>query len=192
MPGDAYLWAWYYFPGPSDNITSLVTVAAFGLSADHCSLATACSPASRKAACFHHQSPPVHRCSAISPPPTSCITCTAPVAIQPIICFVASARFPVPTERREKDVEDQQSAASPKSSCFLVKKFLRESAFWSTCLCHAQLISRSLRASQVSPWLRLASTPTLSLLPAIYLTGCYNLPCECAQLPSGTAVILNS
>ena len=40
--------------------------------------------------------------------------------------------------------------------------------------------------------LRLASAPTLSLLPAIYLTGCYNLPCECAQLPSGTAVILNS
>ena len=153
------------------------------MSADHCSLATACSPASRKTVCFHHQSPSVHRCSAVPHPPKSCITCTAPVAIQPIICFIASARFRCSVLRR--------LLHRPSPAVFLVKKFLRESAFLSTCLCHAQLISRSLSASQVSPSLRLASAPTLSLLPAIYITDWYNLPCECAQLPSGAAVILN-
>ena len=75
---------------------------------------------------------------------------------------------------------------------FFSKEVFAESAFLSTCLCHAQLISRSLNASQVSPSLQLASAPTFSLLPAIYLTGCYNLPCECTELPSGMAVILNS
>ena len=164
MPGDAYLWAWDYFPGPSDNITSLVTIAALGLSADHCSLATACSPASRKAACFHHQSPPVHRCSAVPPPPTSCIACTAPAAIQrserrgrsAVVCCIAQVQLFFSKE------------VFAWFSVFMYLLMLRAAHF-------AQL--------ERKPGVPVATTrqrPALSLLPAIYLTGCYNLPSVCS------------
>ena len=176
MPGDTYLWVWDYFPGPSDNITSLVTVAALRLSADHCSLATACIPASPKAACFHHRH---HRCTAALP-----YRLHLRVAL-----FALHRRLSSPSSalllrlafqyqlRGEKDVEYQPCAVVcciAQVQLFFIKEvFAWVSVF--TCLCHAQLISRSLGASQTSPLLRLASAPALSLLPVIYLTGCYNL-----------------
>ena len=166
-----------------------------GLSTDHRSLTTTCSPPSPKAACLHHcfntgVSPLCHMASTCE---LHFFHCIGGCPAHHLLCCFSSLSPNQCHLRGETDEEDWPCAVvcciAHVQLFFYQRSFcVSQRFFW---LCHAQLISRHSSVSQAphrydSLALLCSVSYMRSTLPAVAI-----LPCACAELPSGTAVILN-